>query len=197
MFTTLFILYPSCPPRTDCHITSTLTLPSSCQIWLTCIPTLLIKTFVLLDCRVCLNSRYPSSPCKLIIIYTLLILSTILIEICKRRRTTLVIASQYGESPLLIALSDQFRIEYRNGMWTSFRATIANLSNDSSKLVQSILLKAWNEHCRLPATSLLQQYLIDLDEKARQNRLIERAKKQANKGCQWVSSQRWLPISSK
>jgi hypothetical protein len=80
-----------------------------------------------------------------------------------------------------ISKADQLRIEHRNGKWTSFRATIAKLSNNSSRLVQSFLEKAWNEHCRLPATSLLQQSLIDLDEKARQNRLIEHAKKQAAK----------------
>jgi hypothetical protein len=90
----------------------------------------------------------------------------ILLEICKQRGTQLVIASQYGVSPMSISEADQLRIEYRNGMWTSFRATIAKLSNNSSKLVQLILLKAWNEHCRLPATSLLQQF----NEKARQEK---------------------------
>jgi len=75
----------------------------------------------------------------------------ILHEICKRRRTTLVIASQYGVSPMSISEADQHRVEHRKGMWTRFRATIAKLSNDSSKLFQSIILKTWNEHCQLPA----------------------------------------------
>jgi hypothetical protein len=103
----------------------------------------------------------------------------ILLEICKQRGTQLVIARQYGVSPMSISKADQLRIEYRNGRWTSFRATFAKLSNNSSKLVQLILLKARNEHCQLPATSSLQKSLIESDEMARQNRLIERAKKQA------------------
>jgi hypothetical protein len=90
----------------------------------------------------------------------------LLLEICKQRGTQLVIASQYGVSPMSISKADQLRIEYRNWMWTSFRATMAKLSNNSSKLFQSILLKAWNEHCRLPATSLLQMSLIESDEMA-------------------------------
>jgi hypothetical protein len=103
----------------------------------------------------------------------------ILLEICKQRGTHLVIASQYGVSPMSISEADQLRIEHRNGKWTSFRATIAKLSNNASKLFQSFLLEARNEHCRLPATSLLQKSLIESDEMARQNRLIERAKKRA------------------
>jgi hypothetical protein len=70
----------------------------------------------------------------------------LLIEICKQRGTQLVIASQYGVSPMSISEADQLRIKYRNGMWTKFRARIAKLSNYSSKLVQSILLRARNEH---------------------------------------------------
>jgi hypothetical protein len=96
----------------------------------------------------------------------------LLYEICKRRGTTIVIASQYDVSPLLIAESDQLRIEYRKGILSNFHSTIAELSNDSCKFFQSILQKAWNEHCQLPATSLLQKSLIDLDEKARQNRIL-------------------------
>jgi hypothetical protein len=105
----------------------------------------------------------------------------ILLEICKQRGTQLVIARQYGVSPMSISKADQLRIEHRNGMCTSFRATIAKLSNNSSRLVQSFLGKAWNEHCRLPAKSLLQKSLIESDEMARQNRLIKRAETQAKK----------------
>jgi hypothetical protein len=60
----------------------------------------------------------------------------LLYEICKRRGTTIVIASQYDVSPLLIAESDQLRIEYRKGILSNFHSTIAELSNDSSKFFQ-------------------------------------------------------------
>ena len=108
----------------------------------------------------------------------------ILHEICKRRRTTLIIASQYGVSPTSISEADQHRIEYRKGILSNFHVTIAMLSNDFSKFFQSILRKAWNEYCRLPATSPLQVSLIELDEAKRldaeQKRLESRvAKKQA------------------
>ena len=52
----------------------------------------------------------------------------LLYEICKRRGTTIVIASQYDVSPLLIAESDQLRIEYRKGILSNFHSTIAELS---------------------------------------------------------------------
>lgn len=90
----------------------------------------------------------------------------ILHELCKRRRTTLIIASQYGVSPTSISESDQHRIEYRKGILSNFHITIALLSNDSSKFFQSILQKAWNEYCRLPATSPLQLSLIELEKAA-------------------------------
>ena len=75
----------------------------------------------------------------------------ILHEICKHRRTTLIISIQYGVSPTTISEADQHHIEYRKGILSNFHATIAMLSYDSSKFFQSILRKAWNEHGQLPA----------------------------------------------
>ena len=90
----------------------------------------------------------------------------ILHEICRHRRTTLIIASQYGVSPTSISESDQHRIEYRKGILSNFHVTITMLSNDSSKFFESILREAWNEYRPLPATSPLQLSLIELEKAA-------------------------------
>jgi hypothetical protein len=103
----------------------------------------------------------------------------IVMALCYLRDINLAIASQIDIPPMSIAEADQKRVSHMEAKLNQFRATNAANSNEDSKLFQSFLLEARNEHCRLPATSLLQQSLIESDEMARQNRLIERAKKRA------------------
>jgi hypothetical protein len=94
----------------------------------------------------------------------------IVMALCYFRGIHLAIASQIDIPPMSIAVADQKRVNHMEENLNQFRATYTENSNEDSKLFQSFLLEAWNEHCQSSTPSQLQQSLIDLDEKARQNR---------------------------
>jgi hypothetical protein len=103
----------------------------------------------------------------------------IVMALCYFRDINLAIASQIGIPPMSIAEADQLSVSHMEAKLNQFRATFRENSNKDSELFLLEKRIAWNEHCQLPATSSLQKSLIELDEMARQNRLIERAEKKA------------------
>jgi hypothetical protein len=96
----------------------------------------------------------------------------IVMALCDFRQINLAIASQIGIPPMSIAEADQLRVSHMEAKLNRFCATFRENSNKDSESFQLMKRLALKEHRQSSTPSLLHQYMIELDEKARQNRAV-------------------------